>query len=284
MGSLSLSKRLTSRFSRRRREHAEGEFTGSLILRKGRPYDPAWDAWRPRRRWPGVVVSAVVISGFLGALAFNFTSKPSTPPSVISPSALGQISAPYFPPVSPVSHDLQQASGKKSTSGVRFTTTGKFMIWYFQCRCVTNFGIIVHDASGTVIDVPVNNVGRTNLAAPAYYAKSNLSVSVIADGEWTVSLIDSSHLENQAVPLEFLSVGQSVLGPFAGPHLEAVLGFIGGIGNHFTMTVSDGSTATPRLVAFESQSFYRTLVETNLPPRFFLIINGDGVWSAKVKK
>lgn len=284
MRSFSLSKRLTARFSRRSREHAEEEFSGSLILRKGRPYDPAWDAWQPRRRWPGVVVSAIVISGFLGALAFNLTSKPSTPPSVIPPSALGQISTPYFPPVSPASHDLQQASGKKSTSGVRFTTTGKLMVWHFQCRCVANFGIIVHNTSGTVLDVPVNNVGRTILAVPAYYAKLNLSVSVIADGEWTVSLIDPSHLANQALPLEFVSAGQSVLGPFAGPNFEAAVGFLGGIGNHFTMAISDGSTATPKLVAFESQAFTRTLVQTKMPPRFYLIINGDGFWQIKVKK
>ena len=255
-----------------------------MVIRKGRPYDPSWDAWQPRRRWPGVLASAIVVSGFLGAIAFSYTSKPTAAPVVIPQSSLNQVKAPYFPPVSPTSNDLQQASGKKSTTGVRFTTTGQLMVWYFQCRCVANFGIIVHDALGAVLDVPVNSVGTTTMSAPAYYAKANLSVSVIADGEWTVSLIDPSHLANQALPMEFISAGQSVLGPFAGPNFEAAVGFLGGIGTHFTMSVSDGSTATPKLVAFESQTFTRTLVQTKMPPRFFLIINGDGFWQIKVKK
>jgi hypothetical protein len=275
---------LPARFSRNRRQHSEEEFSGSMILRKGRPYDPAWDAWQPRRRWPGVVASAIVVSGFLGAVAFHYTSKPTTAPSVIPPSSLGQMRMPYFPPVSPTSQDLQQVSGKKSASGVQFTTTGKLMIWYFQCRCVANFGIIVHNSTGAVLDVPVNNVGHTVLAVPASYEKLKLSVSVIADGEWTVSLIDPSHLANQSIPFEFFSAGQSVLGPFTGPNIEASMGFLAGIGHHFTMSISDGSSATPKLIVFESQTFTRTLVQTKLPPRFFLIINGDGFWQVKVKK
>jgi len=255
-----------------------------MTLRKGRPYDPAWDVWQPRRRWPGIVASAIVIGGFLGALAFHFTSKPTTPPAVIAPGSLSQVKLPYFPPVSPTSHDLQQVSGTKSTSGVHFTTTGKLMVWYFQCRCVANFGIIVHNASGAVLDVPVNNVGRTILAVPAYYSQMNLAVSVIADGEWTISLIDPTHLANQSLPLDFLSAGQSVLGPFSGPNFEASLGFLGSIGNRFTMAVSDGSINAPKLVMFEAQPFTRTLVQTKLPPKFFLIINGNGFWQLKVKK
>jgi hypothetical protein len=107
---------------------------------------------------------------------------------------------------------------------------------------------------------------------------------VIADGEWTVSLVDPSNLHTQSLPLEFISGGQSVLGPFAGPNMEVAMGFLSGIGHHFTMFISDGSTATPTLVAFESQAFTRTLVKSKLPPRFFLIINGDGFWQVKVKK
>jgi hypothetical protein len=275
---------LSARSSRRRREDGDEEFSGSMVIRKGRPYDPSWDAWQPRRRWPGVLASAIVVSGFLGAIAFSYTSKPTAAPVVIPQSSLNQVKAPYFPPVSPTSNDLQQASGKKSTTGVRFTTTGQLMVWYFQCRCVANFGIIVHDALGAVLDVPVNSVGTTTMSAPAYYAKANLSVSVIADGEWTVSLIDPSQLPTRSSPMEYLSAGQSILGPFTGPSLEADLSFVGGIGNRFAMSISDGSAATPQLVVFESQSFNKTLVQTKLPPRFFLIINGDGFWQVKVKK
>lgn len=252
-------------------------------MRKGRPYDPAWDAWQPRRRWPGILISAVVIAGFVGSLAFKYTSKPATAPTVIASGSLSQIKAPYFPPVSPNAAQLQQSSGTKAASNVAYQANGKLMVWYFQCRCVTNFGVIVHSANGSVIDVPVNSTGKTVIAAPAFYPKGKLLVSIIADGQWTVSLIDPSTLPNQALPIDFLSTGQSVLGPFAGPSLNASIGFLGAIGNRFTMSVTDGSLATPRLLMFESQSFSKDLVQTKLPKKYWLIINGNGLWQLKVK-
>jgi hypothetical protein len=185
--------------------------------------------------------------------------------------------------VSPSSSALQQKSGTKSSSNVSFSATGKLMIWYFQCRCVTNFGVIVHDAKGSVLDVPVNSTGRTTLAVPAYYAKGGLTANVIADGQWTISLIDPSTMANQGRPLDFLSVGQSVLGPFSGPSLDASVGFLGAIGNQFSMSVSDGSIAKPRLLMFESNAFSKTLSWGDLPKKFWLIINGNGLWQLKAK-
>ena len=255
-----------------------------MTLRKGRPYDPAWDAWQPRRRWPGILISALVIAGFIGSLAFKYTSKPATAPTVIAPGSLSQVKIPYFPPVSPNSAELQQSTGTKAVSNVAYQANGKLMVWYFQCRCVTNFGVIVHSANGSVIDVPVNSTGKTIIAAPAFYPKGKLLVSIIADGQWTVSLIDPSKLPNQTLPLDFLSSGQSVLGPFTGPRLDASVGFLGAIGNRFTMSVTDGSLATPRLLMFESQAFSKTLVQTKLPKKYWLIVNGNGFWQLKVKQ
>jgi len=275
---------LTARFSRRRREHAEGEFGGSLILRNGRPYDPAWDAWRPARRWTGVLASAVAISVFLGVLAFHFTSKPATPAPAITPSAQSEIKGPYFPPVAPNSPDMQQVTGTKSMTDARFTTTGQFMIWYLQCRCVTNFGVIVHDARGSILEVPANTVGRTALAIPARYAKQNLSVSVIADGKWTISLIDPSHLAYLNEPFQYVSTGSSVLGPFAGPKAAMTAAYLAGIGSRLVVTLSNGSLSSPVLMFYESQSFNKTGEWTNLPPRFWLIVNGNGLWAIKVTK
>jgi hypothetical protein len=255
-----------------------------MILRNGRPYDPAWDAWRPTRRWTGVLASAVVVSIFLGVLAFHFTSKPLTPPPAITPSSQSEIKGAYFPPVAPNSPDMQQVSGTKSTTGVRFTTTGQFMIWYLECRCVTNFGVIVHDANGSILEVPANSVGRTVLAIPARYAKQNLAVSVIADGQWTISLIDPSHLAFLNEPFDYLSSGPSVLGPFAGRKAAISAAYIGGIGSRFAVTLSDGSLATPSLTFYESQAFSKTARWTNLPPKFWLIVNGSGLWRIKVEQ
>jgi len=158
------------------------------------------------------------------------------------------------------------------------------MIWYLQCRCVTNFGVIVHDARGSVLEVPVNTVGRTALAIPARYAKQNLTVSVIADGQWTISFIDPSHLAYLNEPFDYLSTGSSVLGPFAGRKAAISAAYIAGIGGRFAVTLSDGSLSTPSLTFYESQSFNKTGEWTNLPPKFWLIVNGIGLWQIKVGK
>ena len=255
-----------------------------MTMRKGRPYDPAWDLWRPQRRWTGVLATAIVSSIFLGVLAFHFTSKPAAAPAVISSGSHSELKGPYYPPIAPNSNDIQRIDGTKSTSGLSFTTTGHFMIWYFTCQCTTNFGVIVHGEDGAVLDIPVNNVGRTVVSMPAIYSQQKLGVNVIADGQWSISLMDPTNLPTQTVPYEYLSTGYSVLGPFTGPQVHLATVSLGGIGIHFVMTLADTSLSKPRLLYFESQSFDRPLDLTDAPSKFWLIINGNGLWQVKVKK
>ena len=262
--------------------HAE-EFEGGITLRKGRPYDPAWDAWQPRRRWPGIIVSAIVVAGFIGALAFKYSAKVAAPPSTFPTQSQNQIKPVYFPPVAPGSAQLQQISGTKSASSLHFHSTGKLMIWYFQCHCVTNFGVIVHDSTGAVIDVPLNTTGKSTISTPAQYPAGDLSVGVIADRQWTISLIDPSSLPTMKLPYSYLSGGESILGPFSSRSMTLDLGFIGAIGNHFTMTMSDGTLSTPKLWAIDSQSFSKHLELSNLPDKYWLIVNGEGLWQIKAK-
>jgi len=35
---------------------------------------------------------------------------------------------------------------------------------------------------------------------------------------------------------------------------------------------------------YESQTFGKTFDRTDLPPKFWLIVNGQGLWQVKVKK
>jgi len=158
------------------------------------------------------------------------------------------------------------------------------MIWYLECRCVANFGVIVHDARGSILDIPANSVGRNVLAIPVRYAKQKLTVSVIADGQWTISLLDPSHLPFLEEPFSYLSAGPSVLGPFSGRNAELSAAFMAGVGSKFAMHLTDGSLAAPSLLLYESQSFAKTFERTDLPTKFWLIVNGQGLWQVKVKK
>jgi hypothetical protein len=269
---------------RRRPTLGEQEFQGSMTMRKGRPYDPAWDLWRPQRRWTGVVATAIVSSIFLGVLAFHFTSKPAAKPAVIPHSSQSDLKGAYYPPIAPNSNDIQKITGTKSTSDLSFTTTGKFMIWYLTCECITNFGVIVHGENGSVLDIPVNNVGQTVVSMPANYTQQTLKLNVIADGQWSVSLMDPTHLPTLPTPYEYLSSGNSVLGPFSGSRVQLGTVFLGGIGNRFVMSLADDSVGKPRLLYFESQSFDRPMELTDAPSTFWLIVSGNGLWQIKVKK
>ena len=259
-------------------------FEPGIEIRKGRPYDPSWDLWRPKRRWPGVLLTAVIVSGFVVVLGYRYATAPPAAPSAFAPNPATALQTPYFPPVNPQSAALQQITGEKTRTSIPVRSTGKLMIWYFQCRCFANFGVIVHDSLGQVVDIAMNATGVVTAAVPARYAAGDYTVDVIADGSWTVSLIDPTGLPPLSPPYSFLSTGRSVLGPFAGPSANIGVDYVGAIGSRLTMLVSDGTTAPPALAVFDQTMFVKNFPLRDLPRRYWLIVDGAGYWKVKVEK
>jgi len=253
-----------------------------MTMRKGRPYDPAWDLWRPARRWPGILLSGLVLASLGGLLAYRFTSNTSIKAPVVTPSAQDPLRPAYLPPVTPGTPDYQSFHGNKSQNYIPVHANGHLMVWYLECQCRANFGVLVHNAAGALVDIPVNGVGTVLLAAPAQYAAGNYTFNVIADGRWKAALINPLGLSTQATPFSYLSAGQSVLGPFAGPTAHLTIGYMGTIGTRMIVTASDGSIGKPRLLVFDVTGFVKKLTLTDLPPRYWLIMNGTGFWDLKV--
>ena len=271
---------------RRRSTPAESapDFEPGIEIRKGRPYDPAWDLWRPKRRWPGVLLTAVIVSGFVIVLGYRYATAPKEQTAAFTPSPSTPLQAPYFPPVNPKSAALQQLTGNKNRTSIPVRATGKLMVWYFQCRCFANFGVIVHDSSGQVVDIAYNSTGVVTAAVPARYGAGNYTIDVIADGSWTVSFIDPHGLAPLPLPYSYLSTGKSVLGPFSGPSATVGVDFVGAIGARLSLLVSDGTTAQPALAVLDQTMFVKKFPLKNLPSRYWLIVDGAGYWDVKVSQ
>lgn len=273
------------RLRRRATSHDESPaFEPGIEIRKGRPYDPSWDLWRPKRRWPGVVATAIILSGFVVVLGYRYASPPPAPQPTFVHNPATSVQPAYFPPVSPDSSALQQITGDRNRTSVPVRATGNLMIWYFQCRCFANFGVIVHDAAGQVVDIAYNATGVVTAAVPARYAAGNYTIDVIADGSWTVSLIDPRSLAPIPAPFSYLSSGQSVVGPFTGPNATLTVDYVGAIGTKMMMFISDGTSATPGLSVLDQTFFSKKFTLHDLPNKYWLIMNGAGYWKVTVDR
>ena len=211
-------------------------------MRKGRPYDPAWDAWRPARRWPGVLLSAFAVAVFVGAIAYHYSAHSGVKIPSYNPPAVDRVQPPYAFPVALNSSAAQTYQGKMTESNLTFVATGRLMVWDMRCKkCNANFGVLVHNSTGATVDIPANAIGESQSTVPAAYAKGTYHVTVIADAPWTVSLIDPTALATLAAPFNYFTYGTGVLGPFSGNDSSLLMGYIGTLGSAATVTVYDES-------------------------------------------
>jgi len=230
------------------------------------------------------MVTAIIVSGFVVVLGYRYASPPPATPASFVHNPATTLHPPYFPPVNPKSAALQQITGNKNRTSVPVHASGSLMVWYFQCRCFANFGVIVHDHTGQVVDIAYNATGVVTAAVPARYAAGNYTIDVIADGSWTISFIEPRGLAPLSLPFKYLSSGKSVLGPFTGPKSSITVNYVGPTGSRLTVLVSDGTTALPTFAVIDQTFFSKKLDLTDLPPRYWLIVNGDGYWNVAVDR
>jgi hypothetical protein len=270
--------------SLRRREAREPEgFDGVLVLRRGRPYDPAWDLWRPVRRWPGVAASALVTAALLVAVGYHFEHKVhhvvvSTP---IKTNL--RVLPPYFAPLTPSSPGIQNFTGKTSRFNVAFTSPGTLTQWEFACQCHNNFNVEVHDPSGNLVGIPLNAIGRTYLTALAGYAAGHYTFDVNADGPWNISLVDESKVPVVAPPFRYASTGTSLLGPFPASHNTVAIGYVGDLGQFLSVHLVDKNGVSYGYPVFTAKRLGQTYVLSHVPNPYYFEVTGAGIWLVDVK-
>ncbi len=270
--------------SLRRREPRQSEnFDGVLVLRHGRPYDPAWDLWRPVRRWPGVLLSAVVTAGLLIAVGYHFEHKVRT---VVVKSPIKsnlRVEPPYFAPLTPTSPGIQNFTGTTSKFNVGFSSPGGLTQWEFACQCHNNFNVEVHDASGKLVGIPLNSIGRTYITGPASYAAGNYTFDVNADGPWNISLVDESKVPVINPPFRYASTGTSILGPFPASHNTVAIGYVGDLGQFLSVHLVDKNGTSFGYPVFTAHRLGQTYVLAHVPSPYYLEVTGAGIWLVDVK-
>ncbi len=270
------------RDSLRKRSLESQDFDGVLVVRDGRPYDPAWDLWRPVRRWPGILLSAVVTMVLIGVIAFHFEHQVAPPSNFGSNVIHAPLRGAYFPPVPDTAPGVQVFTGNASDNHVAFSSPGGLTTWTFQCRCRSNFAVTVRNALGNIIDVPVNEIGHTRLAATANYLKGSYTFDVLAQGKWKIRLIQESALPLVTTPFKYFSSGTSVLGPFPASSSNVVVDYIAAIGTYTTVQIEDAKNSSQDYFVFADQSGSKTASLPSPPNPFFLVVKSSGIWYVKV--
>ena len=274
-------KRLKSIF-RRSPRFPEG-FDGVLVLRHGRPYDPAWDLWRPLRRWPGVLISAVVTAGLLVAIAYHFEHRVAPVKHIFKVPAGQPLLGDYFPPVSSTSPGVQHFEGTTSRFAVPFTSNGALSSWTFTCKCQNNFNVVVHDSHGNLFDIPLNSIGHTKLAAVASYPTGSYRFDVSADAAWSIDLINEANLAVMKTPFSYFSSGTSVLGPFPASSNHLSVGYLGSLGQLLSIHVVDKFNVGYGYPVFTLRPIGTSFTLPHPPAPYYLVVSGVGLWLLNVK-
>ncbi len=270
----------------RRRNPALPEgFDGVLVLRKGRPYDPAWDLWRPLRRWPGILLSFVVTLGLVGIVSYRLTHHVTAKtPTISVPKHLHLIlSGTYFPNVPDTSPALQHFSGTTSKFALPFTMNSDLHTWNFECRCTNNFDVIVRNSKGAIIDIPVNEIGKTRVSAVASYTPGNYTMDVTADGKWTVNFVNEAMLPAAPMPFNYLSSGTSIIGPFSSTNNHLSVGYIATLGQLLYVQVVDSKGTSFGYPIYTLRRTSKQVTLTNIPKKYYLVVSGVGLWLVLLK-
>jgi hypothetical protein len=279
-----VASQLLSRF--RRHSPVDPTIDGVHVLRHGRTYDPAWDRWRPTRRWPGVILSAIATAGLLTAIAYHYekhaTAAPRTPFKGVS---VAKLSPAYFPPILRDSVKVTQFLGTGKDGGasnIPLTSSGGLSSWLFRCECRANFVVTVRTEDQTIVGVPANAIGSTRTVSDGSYPAGHYLVDVRASGPWLIDYVTEGGLPTVKVPFTYVSSGTSILGPFPATARKITLGYRETLGQLFTVQVVDANDGLVENALDTIRNAYEQVHLTNPPNPYFLIVSGSGIWLTSV--
>ena len=183
--------------------------------RGGRRYDPAWNDWTPPRRWPGILLSCVIVLGFLSAVAYHL--RPHTTPhkaKVVFPRGNLDVKPPFMPSVKGAR--AAAYAGTHDTYGLRFASNGGLLVMHARCKCQYNFIVEIQNQSLTPVAYPVDGIGHMDLVLSATVPPGPLLITVRAAGPWFLQLVQpAATTPTVPVPFKYLSTGNDVIGPFS---------------------------------------------------------------------
>jgi hypothetical protein len=261
-----------------------------------RKYDPAWDDWNPPRRWPGVLLSCVIVLAFLAVVVWHF--RPHEAPSHSAGPRLPNnivIQKTYV-----VGHgkDVTAAfAGLHDRSGATlgFTSNGGLLILHASCQCTYNFDVTIDQGFDNPIAIPITGVGHYDDASDITLPAGHYQFSVVGSGLWKLQLIQpQNNLPVLATPFvpspgcgchefSYFSDGDGVIGPFSPTDDKLGLTFLSkGHGLIVTHVLDvQGSTLASPLIGKSPYEQSKTV--PNLPDPYYLEITAVGFWDVQVK-
>jgi len=252
--------------------------------RSRRRYDPAWDEWRRPRRWPGVLITCVIVLGFIAAVGWTYRPRGHVHRPTIVPSAIRHVLPPYVPGTTGGA-TVTAYSGKSNASGLAFTTNGNLLVLHAKCVCAYSFVVTVSDPLGNIVTIPVTSTGAFDGTLTLSLHAGHYSISVVPSGPWTIQLVQPSPaMPAIATPFEYFSTGGSVIGPFSSANAYLGLRFLsftnGAVAVH-VLSLSGANVATP----FSGRGIVqRTATLRGLPNPYYVEVDAAGYWLLTVRR
>jgi hypothetical protein len=253
--------------------------------RSRRRYDPAWDDWKRPRRWPGVLLTCVIVLGFLSAVIWHY--RPHTVHHKAGHTLpRGKHPQPAFTPVvTGPGSTVKTFTGSSNRTGMPFTATGNLLLVHASCACTYTFAVTVTDPTGNVVALPVDNTSASfngTFHVPVPLGRYDLTV--VGDGPWVVQVLQPGPtVPVIRTPFTYYSTSQSVVGPFSAADKYLSFRFLSlSNGTVFVHVVSQKGVDV--LTPFAGRIFvHKTVTLLGLPNPYYLEIDVSGYWSLAVR-
>jgi hypothetical protein len=247
-------------------------------------YDPAWDDWRPPRRygwlWTGALVVILAMSTFV--LVGHKASGPMmTIPNAVSVHQqnplVNQISG-----VVPVGNraPVMNFSGKTGEFRRRFLPPAGLAIVSVFCNCQTILGLEIFDADQNLVTVPINNSGLFAGSFAAHFSFSWSNLEIQADGPWSVSISFPDSKTLVELPQTYSYGNDKVRGPFAGGRsIKLDASFVPISANEVTVNLID-ATGKGISVLISRSGRFKTSLTVGLPPGpVYIEVRSSAFWT-----
>jgi len=249
--------------------------------RSRRRYDPAWDEWQAPRRWPGILLTCLIVLAFLGVVVWHY--RPHAPPPVHHKKTAfsGEgLPSPAFE-LSTRGAAISTYHGTQNKDDIVFTSSGHLLVLHARCDCAYSFVVTITNASAIPVAFPVSNTGSTNVTINQTLPRGRYTMKVVGSGPWQLQLIQPtaamSVLRTAPKPFQYYSTGPSVLGPFSSANRYLYLDYLGTGTIRVYVLNSNGVRVDP---AFAGRRFIEHGVALPRPPQpYFVEVDASsGFW------
>ena len=254
-------------------------------------YDPAWDAWKPRRSIPTkyVITGLAVIVVILGSIYLVRELTKSSPPAHAAK-----------PSLTPTTYSIPQEAGAPSPaifSGDQSQTTASFSVpsglsvLSATCECTgSTFIVRVMEPNGTTATIPINSLGAEGAgifagSVPLGVGAGTYTLHVTASGKWTAKIITPPANQPAAPDARlYTSTGPSVFGPYQANQAHSVLYSLANEANPVSLQVvyNDGTLGPVVFSSAQTLKISGASLPAQPKPFYLAMSDTQAAWAVRV--